>query len=254
MKFLSNLIFVSLIILTACTTHNEADTFAEKIEKAHQKADFMNKSAISFDFIMHAGGNKQMEATYTATPDLSKIRMEMDSVTVIYDGKQVYQMPPETDYARARFDIFTWSYFLTMPFKLTDPGTQWEEFSPDSLNGRHYPAQKLTFKPGTGDTPDDWYVVYQDPETNRLHASAYIVTFGKSKKKAEENPHAIVYNGYKDFNGVPLSTDWKLTTWHKNKGIGNTLSTIQIKNISFVDIPDNAFEVPEDAKPVPLKQ
>jgi hypothetical protein len=32
----------------------------------------------------------------------------------------------------------------------------------------NYLTEKLTFKSGTGDAPDDWYVVYADKKTNLL--------------------------------------------------------------------------------------
>jgi hypothetical protein len=36
-----------------------------------------------------------------------------------------------------------------------------------------YLTEKLTFKSGTGDAPDDWYVVYADKKTNLLEKHRY---------------------------------------------------------------------------------
>ena len=32
----------------------------------------------------------------------------------------------------------------------------------------------------TGDAPRDWYILYRDPQSDRLRAMAYIVTYGKA--------------------------------------------------------------------------
>jgi hypothetical protein len=49
----------------------------------------------------------------------------------------------------------------------------------------NYLTEKLTFKSGTGDAPDDWYVVYADKKTNLLE-TAYIVTLKAGKEEAEK--------------------------------------------------------------------
>jgi hypothetical protein len=40
-------------------------------------------------------------------------------------------------------------------------------------NATNYLTEKLTFKSGTGDAPDDWYVVYADKQQIYLKSSLY---------------------------------------------------------------------------------
>jgi hypothetical protein len=57
-------------------------------------------------------------------------------------------------------------------------------------------TEKLTFKSGTGDAPDDWYVVYADKTTNLLEKQP-ISLRSKPVRKKQKNPHAIQYLEYK---------------------------------------------------------
>lgn len=80
---------------------------------------------------------------------------------------------------------------------------------------------KLTFGQNTGDAPDDRYVIYQEPKTGLMHAAAYIVTSGRKKEKAGENPHVIVYRDYIKVDGIPLATKWAFHAWDKEHGLEN---------------------------------
>jgi hypothetical protein len=48
---------------------------------------------------------------------------------------------------------------------------------------------KINFASGTGDAPEDWYVVYADASTNLVQKYP-IVTLKANKEEAEKNPHA----------------------------------------------------------------
>ena len=138
---------------------------------------------------------------------------------VIYNGKDVFLSPENAEMKSARFDIFTWSYFMAMPFKLTDPGTVWGPVKQVSENNRTYSRAKLTFEKNVGDTEDDWYQVYVDSDTNLLNYAAYIVTYGKAVEKAEKNPHAILYESYEVIDDIAISNQWKFYNWNEEKGL-----------------------------------
>jgi hypothetical protein len=99
--------------------------------------------------------------------------------------------PASAKLERARFHLLTWPYFAALPMKLADPGAHLQLLGERSLRGKVYQAVRLTFDPGVGDTPEDWYVLYRDPSSGRLAAAAYIVTYGKSATAASKEPHAI---------------------------------------------------------------
>jgi len=190
-----------------------------------------------------------LTAKITSFTNSSRVRVDKkDGSKLIYNGKDVFLSPTNANDKGARFDMFTWNYFFSVPFKLTDPGTNWELLDSLQIDSTSYAAGKLTFGEKIGDAPDDWYVVYQQPETGLLHAAAYIVTLGKTKEKAEENPHVIVYHGYKKVDGIHIATKWTFHNWDKETGIGEQLGEATISNIKFFDAKDDLFAQPKDSK------
>lgn len=223
-------------------------SFSENIEEAHNKAAFMNHKAISFNIKLKFGGNERLKGKVSMTVNSGKVRLDKaDGSSIVYNGKDVYISPKDAKIEGARFDIFTWQYFFALPFKLTDPGTVWEPQQPLNLKGKQYETAQLSFKADTGDSPDDWYVIYKDPETNRLKAAAYIVTFSTERAKAEENPHAIVYSDYEMIESAAISTHWEFYNWSKNEGLGKKLGEAQISDINFFDPSEDYFSKPENA-------
>ena len=224
-------------------------SFSENIEEAHNKPAFMNREAVKFDIDLKFGGETRLKGRISMTTNSSKVRLDKeDGSAIIYDGNKVYLTPASSDSQGARFDIFTWQYFFAMPFKLTDPGTVWEEQESKNIDSTSYETAKLSFKGNIGDSPDDWYIVYKDRITNRLKAAAYIVTFSKDQATAEKNPHAIVYSDYKTFENVAMATRWSFHNWNKENGMGEKLGEATISNLEFFDPEKAYFKAPKNGK------
>ncbi len=224
-------------------------SFSENIEEAHNKPAFRNQEAVSFDIKLSFGGQTRLDARVSMTTNSTGVRLDKkDGSSAIYNGEQVYLSPATANSEGIRFDIFTWQYFFALPFKLTDPGTVWGENGTKLLDSLEYETSKLSFQEDIGDSPDDWYVVYKDPITNRLKAAAYIVTFSQDQSKAEENPHAIVYSDYHVIDGVPFAKKWTFYNWDPEKGLGDKLGEAEISNIKFFDPEDDYFKKPENSK------
>lgn len=247
---MKNLLLILMgLMLTVATKASAADNIVESIENAHKKQEFLLKEAVSFDLDITFGGNKAFEGKITTLTDSTKILMETDNgITLIYDGTNVYQTPADKEYERARFDIFTWSYFFLFPYKLNDPGTVWKDYGIKNLDGKDFKSGKLSFEKGIGDSPDDWYVVYADPESDIIRYSAYIVTYFESQDKAEKDPHAIEYSDYVDVNGIPISTEWKFRGWKKDEGLTKELGHAKVSNVEFIEVEPDLFKKPENAK------
>ncbi len=243
-------VFLSfLLLLTACEssvkpTQTETSEIPPQeeildsragIEEAHHKTAFREKEAIQFQLDLFFGGKQRVDARHRMTTSTSFIRMDYsDGKSLIGDGNLVLLYPDTADYGAARFDIYTWSYFFAIPYKLTDPGTNWEDLGNQPLNGKEYRVGKLSFNDGIGDAPDDWYMIYADPETGLVHAAAYIVTYSNSAEKAEEDPHAIVYTNYKEVDGIPLATEWSFHGWRADSGLTDTLGYAKVSQLEFI--------------------
>lgn len=227
----------------------KALSFSENIEEAHNKAAFMMKEAVSFDIKLEFGGKTRLEGKVSMTTNSSRVRVDKkDGTSLIYDGEQVFISPKNSQSDGARFDIFTWQYFFAMPFKLTDPGTVWEEQETKVLDSVEYETSKLTFRSNVGDSPDDWYIIYKQPETSRLKAAAYIVTFGAEREKAEENPHAIVYSDFKSVENIDMATKWSFHNWNAEEGFGEKLGEAIISNINFFKPEEDFFQASENSE------
>ncbi len=227
-------------------------TFLDSVGVAHKKDEFLGHKTVAFDLELNFGGKKRLNGTVYSATNSSKIKVDYaDGKSLIYDGNQVYITPDTVDYPKARFDMFTWQYFFALPYKLDDQGTKWEDWTADSLNGKPYLMNTLSFDSGTGDSPDDWYVTYIDPATQQLYATAYIVTLGKSVEEANKDPHAITYEDYKEVDGIPFATKWRFWGWTKEEGLTKQLGDATVSNIRFME-DEKVFELPESKKLVPL--
>ncbi|WP_299314175.1 DUF6503 family protein [uncultured Aquimarina sp.] len=225
--------------------------FIKTIEKAHKKDKFLNHKAISFYVNIIFNGKEHLDGKVTMLTNSSKIRIDKkDESKLIYDGKNVYLCPADANDKGARFDMFTWSYFFGLPYKLNDPGTKLEMQNDRMLDNTTHSTAKLTFEAGTGDAPDDWYVIYSDPISKSLQAAAYIVTFGSdgNTSKAEADPHAIRYKEFTTVDDIPFATKWEFYGWTPEKGMTDKLGEATITDITFLESEGKLFDDPENSK------
>lgn len=241
------IVFFAILVLFSCEPREHG--FTESIELAHEKEAFLSHKAISFDILLKFGDKERLNAKITLSTNSNKGLIELaNGNSIVYRGDSVFCSPEIANQKGVRFDAYTWSYFFLFPYKLNDPGTVWYDYPNKKLNDSLYLTQKLTFKAGTGDAPDDWYIVYANPKTTRIEVAAYIVTANKTKKAAEENPHAIQYKNYKTIDGVPLAHNWKFWGWHKDDGLTEQLGEASLSNYKFIEETATLFTVSSNFK------
>ena len=217
------------------------------LTKAHNMEAFNSKEVIAFDIELYFRGNLRLDGTIYSRTNSTRVLVEKnDGTKLFFDGREVYISPDSADTKGARFDALTWQYFALAPFKFKDNGTNWIENDSLPLDSgkQKQPTLKLTFGEDIGDAPDDWYIVFQYPESHLLKALAYIVTFGNTpQEKAEKNPHAIVYDDYEEVAGVQMATTWSFHNWNFETGLGEQLGKANISNIRFMQETDDLFAV-----------
>ncbi len=261
-RYLGLLVFVLFFISCGPAAEEAAEVkepestvhpFVLPIEKAHRMDMFKRNKAVGYRLDLSFGGKSRFAGYITQTTNYDRILMVEDNGTqMLFDGEKVYLYPDTAMYAKARFDLFTWSYFFAAPYKLSDPGTIWATDKDRELDGTNYPTAKLTFTPGTGDSHEDWYIAYRNPQTNLLDALAYIVTYSKSAGEASADPHAITYEDYKEFRtNIPVATTWKFWGWTEEEGLTKQLGEAKIGSIEFTDVKDSFFRLPEGKVEVP---
>ncbi len=227
---------------------------ARRIEAAHGKSTWTDKAAVACDITVTYGGGVMLSGSMIYDPAGGRVRIVADpGFVLVFDGERAWLSPDGEGVRNARFHLLTWPYFLAAPFKLRDPGTHLAPHGRRQLDGVTHVTALLTFEAGIGDSPDDWYVIYEDPETSRLAAVAYIVTYGTTAAEAEKTPHALVYEDYQTIDGVALATRWVMYNWSLAQGtVGEPLGDVMLTNIRFVEPGEHDFERPPVAHEDPL--
>lgn len=158
----------------------------------------------------------------------------------------------------ARFYMWTPFYFFGMPFVFGDPGAIQESLGKKTFQGREYEAVKVTFKKGTGDSPDDFYVAYVDQARGQLKLAAYIVTYPslrKGKPIDQREQHAIVFQEWQEADGLRVPKVAPFYLWKGENIEGEPLGTLEFSNVRFSEKgPDGTkFTKPADAVVAPME-
>jgi hypothetical protein len=231
-----------------------ASEFVEQIKKAQHIDQFYKQKAIAFDIETMVNG-KATTATLTTMTNSGKMRLQYaNGKTVVFDGKKIWLNSAEVGADKqARFDIFMWQYFFMAPFKMDDAGTYWQLMTDKIIDDNEYARAKLTFKNGTGDTPNDWYIVHRNKATDYLSAMAYIVTFGnKAVTEAEKRPNGITYDDFISVEGVQFATTWRFGKWSEQRGFYDVKGSAKIKNIRFLKPSGETFAPVSGSKEILL--
>jgi hypothetical protein len=137
-------------------------------------------------------------------------------------------------------------YFLNLPWLTQDPGVNLEKPGTDRIRGEKtdYITIRMTFADGVGDTPDDYYLLYIDPETFRLKANRYIVTYRDILPDGVTSTpeHLLVYDEFETVDGLLVPK--KFTVFEEER----VYAACEIGEWSFTDTFDEArMTMPEGA-------
>ncbi|MDG2431135.1 DUF6503 family protein [Flavobacterium sp.] len=247
----TTLLLLFTILFSSCQQRVKNISFTDRVAKAHLTKDFLQREAIQFDLKLEFGGTDRINAKMTLLTNSSKaVIAYSNGAKIIIDQNKVFYSPSIPNKAAVRFDAYTWSYFFLFPYKVNDPGTIWTAYANTEKNNKNYLTEKLTFASGTGDAPDDWYVVYANAKSNLIEKAAYIVTLKSDKEEAEKNPHVIQYLDYKKIDGIPIATKWIFNGWQEGKGLTDELGHATLSNIQFIKVDPNYFEPGADFKTI----
>ncbi|MGQ0720181.1 MAG: hypothetical protein ACT4PE_01265 [Candidatus Eiseniibacteriota bacterium] len=104
------------------------------------------------------------------------------------------------------------SYWLTMPYKLLDPGARLRHLGNASLtDGRPGQLLELTFDDGVGLTPENRYEIWVADDTGLVEQWAFYPTAGEAEPR-----FILPWAGWKRFGGILLATnhgeadDWEI--------------------------------------------
>ena len=148
-----------------------------------------------------------------------------------------------------RFWALTPYYFLAQPFVLDGQGVNLEKLEDKVYKNNNHYAIKVTFNAGTGDAPDDYYVLYFNKKDYKLAVIRYIVSYPEYFKKGGHSPEKFMeIQGYKTINNIILPTEYHTHWLTKKETAGEHITTITVNNVSFKPNTKNTyFNVPENA-------
>jgi hypothetical protein len=245
---MKKLLLLTLISFVACKETKQPKDFVTETETAHFKNDFLKNNAIQYNIVAYFGSEEWINGKMTLSTNSENGKIEFKNGSqIIFNGQNVFYSKAIKDSTNVRFDAYTIPYFFLLPYKLSDKGTVWSNYQNKEKDSLIFNTKKLSFAAGTGDAPDDWYVVYTNKKTNLIEKTAYIVTAGgTSQAEAEKNPHAIEYLDYKIIDAIPIATKWKFWSWQKDTGFQKELGNAEISNLEFITTDENYFNPPAD--------
>ncbi len=167
-----------------------------------------------------------------------------------WDGRTAWRIPPGVDLpTNARFWALTPYYFIGIPFVLGDEGVLLARDGTMDFEGTRYDLVRATFEPGTGDAPDDYYVVLLHPETRRVGGVRYVVSdpaFYPQGGQGAEKPST--YDGAQQIDGITFPETFRSFTW-TDAGPGELVTETTLTDVVFrPNTPDSAFAVPPGAE------
>lgn len=257
---ITRILLIVLVVLTSCKSDKkETSKYAEeqldvttsiypenitKVFDAHGGIDTWNKMQ-GLTFTMEKPNGNEVTTT-----DLKnrKSLIEMPKHTIGFNGKSVWLKHKDTTQYKgnAKFYYNLMFYFYAIPFIFGDDGVIYQDIEPLIFEGKTYPGIKIAYEAGVGESPEDEYILYYNPETYKMEWLGYTVTFF-SKEKSKEF-HFIKYSNWQTINGLVLP---EILTWYNYE---NNKPTQKRNDLKFTDIkltegrPEpQIFEIPEGA-------
>ncbi|NJX14918.1 DUF6503 family protein [Tamlana crocina] len=171
-----------------------------KVFDAHGGLNKWNKMK-SLSFTMEKPDGREVT---TVNLKNRKSFIDMPEHAIGFDGKQAWLLnKSEAEYkGNAKFYYNLMFYFYAMPFVLADDGIIYSEAEPLVFEGLSYPGIRIAYQSGVGESPEDEYVLYYNPETYKMEWLGYTVTFFTGEKEPEL--HFRKYSDWLEINGLLL--------------------------------------------------
>ncbi|KAB8155281.1 hypothetical protein EZY14_005175 [Kordia sp. TARA_039_SRF] len=258
---------VALCFVVACNTTEKKEKSSEKTPKSTETVTKNYPDKLQKVFDAHGGIDKWNAAqtlvyemvkpdnTEKHITDLHsrKTRLQGKNFTIGFDGKDVWLSQKDSTAFRnnARFYHNLYFYFYAMPFVLGDDGITYSKTESLAFENVLFPGFKISYGENVGDSPEDNYFIYYNPETYQMEWLGYTVTYfnGKSSNKIKY----IRYEDWQKVNGLLLP---RVLTWYKTNENGKVIgarNSVTFSNVAVMDkkMDDNMYERPKDAEIVP---
>lgn len=150
-----------------------------------------------------------------------------------WDGQVAWASDEVAAKMKPRFWALTPYYFVAIPFVLSDPGVKLVHEGRGELEGRPCELVRATFEAGTGDAPDDFYVVYIDAATRRVSAVRYIVSYKGFFPDGGHSPEKLMtYDAPQIVDGITFPSSFRTFEW-ADGAQGALVTNTTMSEVSF---------------------
>ncbi|MEM1337804.1 MAG: hypothetical protein AAF634_03025 [Bacteroidota bacterium] len=148
-----------------------------------------------------------------------------------------------------RFWSLTPYFFAAQPFVLDGKGVNLELLPQKEHLGKTQDVVKVTFDAGTGDAPDDYYVLYFDAMSHNLSVIRYIVSYPGYFKKGEHLPEKLMQlEGAQVVDGIWFPKQYSTHWLNEDESKGEHITSITLSEIAFQPgLGEAFFKIPDKA-------
>jgi len=201
---------------------------------------WMAANAIGFDYAYRPTDGRGPKVSYQ-TVELRTARVfhtfaEPTRGGIAWDGERAWSALEDNAAVPARFWALTPFYFTAMPFVLADPGVKLELVEDDPAAAGFGPADvvRVTFEAGTGDAPEDYYVVYFDKADHHMLGLRYVVSwkpFVAPKNLAHTPEKLVVYSQPIEVGGIKVAGTQTFYAFDGKRG--DRVTTATVRDVAF---------------------
>lgn len=148
-----------------------------------------------------------------------------------------------------RFWSLTPIYFVGQPFILDGTGVNLSKLEQVKYKDILYDRVKVTFDAGTGDAPDDYYILYMNATTHKLKVIRYIVSYPGYFEKGDHLPEKFMeLEGEQTISGVSFPQAYRTYWLDDNEQPGEHITDIDLTEIKFLpELKSSFFDIPKGA-------
>ena len=263
--FAGSIIAGTCLLWIGCADpNNQPDADAQTSGQAHSVDNALDRgiqahggldtwqSFLSLEFDLVQGEKREHHIVDLQNRD---VLIRGSSYSIGYHNGDAWVLSPTEEYAGSpRFYSSLFFYFFGIPFVLDDPGVHAEVLPSATTAGGEVDRIKVSYDPGIGESPDDFYVANFNAESGLLEYVMYTVTYRSNAPS--DNFNAQRYVEWQEVDGLLVPKQIDGYQWdEETNDFGDKRGETYFENVVFSKTrPDSAmFEMPEggviDSKP-----
>lgn len=211
---------------------------------------------ISFHFNYQPLGKGEPRNTYQTIDTWNRKARHRDATNTAaefgWDGENIWTTAPDSTTFKynLRFWAMTPYFFMGQPFALDGDGTKLELLDQKTYKEVLYDVVKVTFEAGTGDAPDDYYILYFGAQNHRLAVIRYIVSYPAYFAKGKHTPEKFMeLTGEQIIDGIVLPEGYRTYMLAEEEQPGEYVTEITLSEVEFLPATKASyFSVPEGSK------